>query len=173
MAVEYNQNSYTTPTQILVFPDHYVAKAQNFAKDHSLSVVVEGRDIVKAGTIFPANDETAEGIVFTDLDVTDGDKVGAILLHAFVKTSALPEAPTDAARRQLKGIYFLPSVALPTEVTQEITDHVDAAITEAGIGDLVDAAILAAGISTLVGNAITAANIAGAVSAAITAADIS
>lgn len=38
-----------------------------------------GRKIVKMGTAYPANDATAEGIVYEDIDVTTGDKPGSVV----------------------------------------------------------------------------------------------
>lgn len=91
---------------ILLFPDHKVSKPQFFEQDSALAVAVGDKKIIKAGTIFPANDATAEGIVENDLDVTDFDANGVVLIHGFILTSALPEAPTDEAKAALKLIYF-------------------------------------------------------------------
>lgn len=49
----------------------------------------------------------AEGILFNDVDVTYGDAPGAMLVHAFVKTGALPEVPSAAAIAALKMIQFM------------------------------------------------------------------
>ena len=108
MAVEYKSQDYTTGKQILVFPDHYVCVAHTFNKDDAAAATVDGRKIIKAGTIYPTNDASAKGIVFNDMDVTNGDATGALLIHGFVKTAALPAAPQAAAKTALKQIEFLP-----------------------------------------------------------------
>lgn len=108
MSIEYNKQSFGSSKGILAFPDHYVAYGQIFAKAHALSVDVDGKKIIKAGTIFPANDATAKGIVLSDLDVTNGDQNGAVLIHGFVKTAALPVAPDPLAKTALKLISFMP-----------------------------------------------------------------
>ena len=110
MSIEYIKNEYGSSTGILAFPDHYVAYGQIFAKDHALAVLdaTTGRKIVKAGTIFPANDATAIGVVLNDLDVTYGDVNGAVVIHGFIKTAALPAAPNVLAIPVLKGIFFMP-----------------------------------------------------------------
>lgn len=108
MTVEFNETVYQNKSEILMFPDHYVAMAQKFEKDHSLAVTENGRKIVKAGTLYPANDATAIGVVFRDLDVTDGDKNGAVILHGYIKTDKLPNAPTANAIAALNQITFLP-----------------------------------------------------------------
>ena len=111
MAVEYKSQDYTTGKQILVFPDHYVCVARTFSKDDATATTTDdGRKVIKAGTVYPANDATAIGIVFNDMDVTNGDATGALLIHGFVKTAALPAVPADAAKTALKMIEFLPKV---------------------------------------------------------------
>ena len=109
MAMPYNERDYNTQKQILMFPDHYVAFTYKLSQNSALATETsEGRKIVKAGTFFPANDDTAVGIVLNDYDVTDGDQMAAIVSHGFVKTAALPEAPTPQAEAALSMIQFFP-----------------------------------------------------------------
>lgn len=108
MAIEYKTQDFTTGKQILVFPDHYVCVAHTFEKDDAAATTVDGRKIIKAGTVYPTNDASAKGIVFNDMDVTNGDATGALLIHGFVKTAALPVAPAAAAKTALKMIEFMP-----------------------------------------------------------------
>lgn len=109
MSVFHDSQDYTTGKQILVFPDHYVCVARTFAKgDAAATTTTDGRKVIKAGTVYPANDATAIGVVFNDVDVTNGDAAGAVLIHGFVKTSALPAAPAAAAKTALKMIEFMP-----------------------------------------------------------------
>jgi len=115
--IEHNTQSYATSKGILAFPDHYVAMPQAFAKDHSLAVVIEGRKIIKAGTIFPANDGTAIGVIFSDLDVTDGDQNGAVIIHGFISTAKMPVVPASTAVAALKGIFFLPLFATTATIS--------------------------------------------------------
>lgn len=101
------QIEYAAPAkQILAIPDHYVALGFTHAKATAgtpgNAVLVDGRYIVKAGTIYPANNATAIGIVLNDYDVTDGDQAMAVVVHGFIKTAALPAAPSaDVAASQL------------------------------------------------------------------------
>lgn len=109
MAMPYVERDYNTQKQILMFPDHYVAFTYKLSQNSALATETpEGRKIVKAGTFFPANDDTAVGIVLNDYDVTDGDQQAAIVCHGFVKTAALPEAPTPEAEKALTMIQFFP-----------------------------------------------------------------
>ena len=108
MSVSYKTQDYITGKQILAFPDHYVCMAHTFLKDDAAAITEDGRKVIKAGTIYPTNDASAKGIVFSDMDVTDGDVTGAILIHGFVKTAALPAEPAEAAKTALKQVSFLP-----------------------------------------------------------------
>lgn len=106
--MKFTETEYGSEKQILMFPNPYVCFPQKFSQDSALAVEEGGRKIIKAGTIFPANDATAQGVVFSDLDVTNGDVNGAVLVFGFVKTSALPEEPTSAAKAALNMIKFFP-----------------------------------------------------------------
>lgn len=106
--VEFNTQSYDTGKQILVFPDHYVSVAHTFLKDDAAAATVDGRKVIKAGTIYPANDATARGVVWADYDVTNGDVTGALIIHGFVKTAALPAAPSATAKTALPMVAFMP-----------------------------------------------------------------
>lgn len=70
-----------------------------------------GRKIVPAGTILPANDATATGILFEDVDVTEGDHEGSLIIAGRIFSDRLPVAPAEAAIPVLKasGIYLVTS----------------------------------------------------------------
>ena len=57
------------------------------------------RKVVKQGTIFPLNDNTAEGIVFEDVDVTNGDRVAAVIVAGRVYANRLPSRARTIAPR--------------------------------------------------------------------------
>lgn len=71
----------------------------------------DGKKIAKAGTPYPANDGTAKGILIRDIDVTDGDAVGAIAYEATIdetkakKNSGVTIAST--AKAVLPRVTFL------------------------------------------------------------------
>ena len=98
MAMKVKEIVYGAPAkQILAIPDHYVALGFRHAKAAAgtpgLATLVGDRYVVKAGTIYPANDATAIGVVLNDYDVTDGDAMMAVVMHGFIKKAALPVAP--------------------------------------------------------------------------------
>lgn len=101
MAMKMKQTEYGAPAkQILAIPDHYVALGFKHAKatveTPGIATLVDGRYVVKAGTFYPANDATAIGVVLNDYDVTEGDAMMAVVMHGFIKKSALPAAPNVA-----------------------------------------------------------------------------
>ncbi|MCM3747448.1 hypothetical protein M3223_08780 [Paenibacillus pasadenensis] len=63
----------------------------------------QGRKIVPAGTVYPANDATAIGLLLNDIDVTTGPQPGAVLVEAWVLEARLPVAPAAAAKTALAG----------------------------------------------------------------------
>lgn len=90
----------------------YVSHTYQISNE-GVSANPQGRKIVKAGTVYPANDATAIGIVFTDTDVTEGPQPGAVLIEAWILEGRLPVAPEAAAKTALaakSGIKFKQSV---------------------------------------------------------------
>lgn len=71
----------------------------------SMGVADGNRKIVVAGTVFPANDATATGIVFQDVDVTDGDAIGSVMVAGRVIDERVT-ADTEA-KNVLKSIVFV------------------------------------------------------------------
>lgn len=69
----------------------------------------------KMGEIFPANDATAIGILYEDVDVTYGDMPGSVVTKGEVYESMLPVAPATAAKTALQaaGIKFVAKPAKP------------------------------------------------------------
>ncbi|WP_273483627.1 hypothetical protein [Desulforamulus ruminis] len=74
--------------------------------DTDVTANSEGRKIVPAGTVYPANDATAIGLLYTDVDVTNGPQPGPVLVEAWVLEARLPEAPTAEAKAAMKHIKF-------------------------------------------------------------------
>ena len=61
----------------------------------AMGVTVGTQKLVKAGTVFPANDATAKGIVYETVDVTNGDQPVAIIVDGHIIDAFLP-APVAA-----------------------------------------------------------------------------
>lgn len=72
----------------------------------------DGSKYVPAGAIIPANGATAKGILYEDVDVSNGDAAGSIVTRGVVYTSLLPAEPVSAATSALTDITFV--AAVPT-----------------------------------------------------------
>ncbi len=66
----------------------------------------DGGKYVPMGTVWPANDATAEGIVYEDIDVTSGDMPGSVVLAGRVYEDRLPVQIATAAKTALSGKGF-------------------------------------------------------------------
>ncbi len=82
------------------------------------STAENGGKYVPLGTVWPANDATAEGIVYEDVDVTTGDMPGSVVTFGVVYEDRLPVTIDTAAKTALtgKGFRFIaksPAVARP------------------------------------------------------------
>lgn len=122
MAMKMKEIEYGAPAkQILAIQDHYVALGFKHAKADAntpgLATLVDGRYVVKAGTIYPANNSTAIGVVLNDYDVTDGDAMMAVVIHGFIKTAALPAVPSANAISAMKQITFNPLISIGLTLT--------------------------------------------------------
>ncbi len=66
-----------------------------------------GRKYIPAGTIYPSADDKAEGIIFTDTDVTDGKHAASLMVAGRVLKERIADgSPADAAVQAL-GIQNL------------------------------------------------------------------
>ncbi len=69
--------------------DHYVAIPYN------CSEIADKNGVIPAGTIIPANDATAIGVLLNDV-AKDENPNGTIVIHGFIDKSKLPVAPDEA-----------------------------------------------------------------------------
>lgn len=102
--------SFTKSTQGKTFaPGWFLASADCVRKTRQMLESLANEDkIVPMGTIYPANDGTAEGIVYEDIDVSTGDMPGSVVLQGRVYTNRLPVEINSAAQSALeaKGFVF-------------------------------------------------------------------
>ncbi len=71
-----------------------------------------GRTIVPAGAVIPANGATAKGILYEEIDVTDGSKPGSVVTRGTIYGDRLPATLADAAKTALTGITVIDSPAV-------------------------------------------------------------
>ena len=113
-----------TPTTGKVYaPGYFLAKDdENCVRETrtipaSKGTTEGGGKYVPMGTIFPANDATAFGIVYEDVDVTTGDMPGSVVTKGIVYEDKLPVALNSAAKTALEGFGFT-FIATPPTVTR-------------------------------------------------------
>ncbi len=75
--------------------------------NHAQKVTRNGRSIVPAGAVIPANGSTAKGILYEDIDVTDGDAMGSIVTRGVIYGDRLPAALESDAATALTGIKVI------------------------------------------------------------------
>lgn len=81
----------------------------------------DGAKYVPMGTIYPANDATAVGIVYEDVDVSTGNVAGSVVLKGVVYEDRLPVALASAAKTALEGKGFTFITAAPTTTRPDWT----------------------------------------------------
>lgn len=101
-------NATYTPGYFLASADCTRRTVQIAATGAAVTTANDGTKYVKAGTIYPANDATAKGIVYEDVDVTTGVMPGSLVTGGRVYEGRLPATPASAAKTALGalGIVF-------------------------------------------------------------------
>lgn len=82
--------------------DHYVAVPYDCTNLTALAA----DSVIKAGTIIPANDATAKGVLLTDVNLNENPN-GTIVIHGFIKANKLPVEPVDEAVTALSQVMFM------------------------------------------------------------------
>ena len=73
----------------------------------TLGVVDGAHKTVKAGTVYPADNGTAEGIVFTDTDVTHGDAEGSVIVAGRVLAARVNASEAAITALAARGLYLV------------------------------------------------------------------
>lgn len=69
----------------------------------ALAVTENGRKVIKAGTVYPSNDALAKGIIFQDVDVTDGDAAAPLMVAGHYYSDKLGVTVAEAAIAAFKA----------------------------------------------------------------------
>lgn len=114
----------------LVDDEQCLRETATIKASHAQKVTRNGRVIVPMGAVIPANDATAKGILYEDIDVTDGDAAGSIVTKGTIYGDRLPAAlsadtteggsTVAGAATALTGIKVIaaaPTVTRPYEKT--------------------------------------------------------
>ncbi len=94
-----------------------IRETMTIAANHAQVVTrTDGRKVVPAGAVIPANDATAKGILYEDIDVTDGAKIGSVVTRGVIYGDRLPAALANTAATALTGITVIatsPTITRP------------------------------------------------------------
>lgn len=82
-------NKAVTRTDEILFNDHYVAIPYDCS-----AINANSNGIIPAGTLIPANDATAIGVLLWDVVKAD-DPNGTVVIHGFIKKSKMPAEPAE------------------------------------------------------------------------------
>jgi len=102
----------------LVNDEQCLRETADISASHLQKVTRNGRTIVPAGAVIPANGATAKGILYEDIDVTDGAAPGSIVTEGVIYEDRLPAALDSDAKTAMTGITVKsssPSVLRPAE----------------------------------------------------------
>ena len=76
-------------TAEILYNDHYIAIPFDCS-----AIAANGEGIIPAGTLIPANDATAKGVLLHDVVKAENPN-GTIVIHGFIKKAKLPAAPAS------------------------------------------------------------------------------
>lgn len=82
------------------------AKFQAFTEqvDNTHAQTKDG--VVPAGAIWPANDETAKGILLNAIDVSHGPQPASVIVEGYIIKERLPAAPSAEAETAMNEIKY-------------------------------------------------------------------
>lgn len=94
-----------------------IRKTMTIAANHAQAVTRDdGRKVVPAGAVIPSNNGNALGILYEDIDVTNGAVAGSVVTEGTVYEDKLPAAIESAAESAMTGITVIttsPAVTRP------------------------------------------------------------
>ena len=109
--MSYFEEKFRGKRESLLVGSHFLSRGFNHevatTSTPGLAVLEGEKWIIKAGSIYPSNDENAIGIVDNDYDVTRSAQNIAVIVHGLVKLSGLPQPPTSDAITAMKLINFV------------------------------------------------------------------
>lgn len=122
----------------LVDDELSLRQTTTISASHAQKVTRNGRDIVPMGAVIPANGSTAKGILYEDIDVTDGDAPGSIVTKGTIYGDRLPAALDSDAATALTGIKVIsaaPAVTRPAAFNSKLAELTVASVAGTAVGD--------------------------------------
>lgn len=76
-------------------------------KSTETAETINGRKIIKSGSMI-TDENLGKGLLFNDVDITDGDRVASIMIRGTYIDANLPKSLTDSAEELAKqGLYAI------------------------------------------------------------------
>lgn len=126
-----------TPTTGKAYaPGYFLAKDDESCVRETRTILASGGGkYVPMGTIYPANNQTAEGILYEDVDVTTGNMPGSVVTKGIVYEDKLPVPLNNDAKSALiaKGFKFIatsPEVVRPKWTSDATLANITVTSTE-------------------------------------------
>ena len=104
----------------ILYNDHFIGMPFTVSDD-GVEANESGKKIVKAGTILPANDKTAKGVLLHDVDVTSGKAPGTIVIHGFIDDAKLISSDIEITPEALGVLTQITFIGCETEPTYNPT----------------------------------------------------
>lgn len=81
---------------------------KTYTLTQNMATEINGRKIIKAGTVIPSNDSSAYGLLIQDIDMTDDDKrPEGVYVAGRMLEKRLPQTVTAEAKKVLEDITFV------------------------------------------------------------------
>ena len=101
--MKFKKETFGSSKEILLNDDYAAIKIT--VDDTGVTADSDGKKIIKAGTPYPTDDATAQGILLYDTDVTYGKRPTALLVRGMVDAKKVT-LPTVEARKAIPQIKF-------------------------------------------------------------------
>lgn len=105
--------AYVRPTETVdeknfLASSHFISfPRQVDSTSYAVKTDDRGHKVIPAGTVFPTNDASAEGVTFDEVDVTYGAQPVGVIVEGYIFGKKLPVEPVAAAITALKKITFV------------------------------------------------------------------
>lgn len=81
---------------------------KTYTVTQDMATEINGRKIIKAGTVIPSNDSNAYGLLIQDVDMTDDEKrPEGVYVAGRMLEKRLPQTVTAEAKAALESIVFI------------------------------------------------------------------
>jgi len=100
-----NETNFLAASKFVSFPRQ--------VDDTSYAVMTDsrGHKVIPAGTVYPTNDDKAEGVTIDEVDVTYGALPVGVIVEGYIYGKKLPKEPVVAAMTALAMITFVDEAA--------------------------------------------------------------